>query len=654
MNNATCEKNNYILKWEKNLAFVIDSDQDIRDQKQTTKQTEKEPEYKLERKTKIYVFISHFMSAWGDRMWSFGVGLFLISLAPDSLQLPAIYGFSSGGATLLFAGLVGYWVDNTPRLTAARVSLVIQNLLVVLCAAVVFCVFFFGLNQESASVSDVLIHGGRGVIIVLSILAGLASIARKIAIEKDWVVEICGRDKDMLASMTSKLRAIDLCTQILAPVLTGQVMTWLGIQYGAVLIGVWNLMSVFVEYYLILKVYQEVPALKNKMYKKKADKDVPETTIPVQDNEEKAITAEEDSNIVCEETTKNSAPPGKDTAESAKDDDTQIKPATPEKKIQKASELTGCAWFLNKMFYSFITLYRGYRTYFKYEVALAGLGLSFLYMTVLGFDSITIGYAYSQGLSEAVLGGLQAGGALIGILGAFAYPKIRKVVGLERTGLFGLGSEILCLCFCVASVWAPGSPFDLLGSPKTSVNNMVDVRCQNGSYVYTTNVTSPPSEISTVITITTINSSFPSGMLCNETTSSSEESPDISIWLLMVGIITARFGLWVSDLTITQLFLQTVEETERGIVNSMQNSMNKLMDMLKFIMVIVAPYPHQFGLLTLISFSFICMAWVLYAVYCRRVRGHFFHFEKVTKCVDHQNNNQAPQHISNTETNEAV
>lgn len=73
--------------------------------------------------------------------------------------------------------------------------------------------------------------------------------------------------------MTSKLRVIDLCTQILAPILTGQVMTWLGIQYGAVLIGVWNLFSVFVEYYLILKVYHEVPALKSKMYKKKADKD---------------------------------------------------------------------------------------------------------------------------------------------------------------------------------------------------------------------------------------------------------------------------------------------------------------------------------------------------------------------------------------------
>ncbi|KAJ8314094.1 hypothetical protein KUTeg_008655 [Tegillarca granosa] len=53
----------------------------------------------------------------GDRMWQFGVGLFLIDLAPESLQLTAIYGFASGGAVLLFGALIGDWVDNTARLT---------------------------------------------------------------------------------------------------------------------------------------------------------------------------------------------------------------------------------------------------------------------------------------------------------------------------------------------------------------------------------------------------------------------------------------------------------------------------------------------------------------------------------------------------------
>ena len=36
-----------------------------------------------------------------------------------------------------------------------------------------------------------------------------------------------------------------------------------------------------------------------------------------------------------------------------------------------------------------------------------------------------------------------------------------------------------------------------------------------------------------------------------------------SVGLLMAGIITARFGLWVSDLTITQLIQENVQEEHR-------------------------------------------------------------------------------------------
>jgi iron-regulated transporter 1 len=49
-------------------------------------------------------------------MWSFGVGLFMIELAPESLQLVATYGFSKGAAVLLFGAIIGDWVDSTPRL----------------------------------------------------------------------------------------------------------------------------------------------------------------------------------------------------------------------------------------------------------------------------------------------------------------------------------------------------------------------------------------------------------------------------------------------------------------------------------------------------------------------------------------------------------
>ena len=49
-------------------------------------------------------------------MWSFGVGLFMIELAPNSLRLVAVYGFANGGAILFLGALIGDWVDKTSRL----------------------------------------------------------------------------------------------------------------------------------------------------------------------------------------------------------------------------------------------------------------------------------------------------------------------------------------------------------------------------------------------------------------------------------------------------------------------------------------------------------------------------------------------------------
>ena len=43
------------------------------------------------------------------------------------------------------------------------------------------------------------------------------------------------------------------------------------------------------------------------------------------------------------------------------------------------------------IFYSFIILFKGWKTFISYPVAFAGLGLATLYMTVIGFDNITVG-----------------------------------------------------------------------------------------------------------------------------------------------------------------------------------------------------------------------------------------------------------------------
>ena len=80
-----------------------------------------------------------------------------------------------------------------------RVSLFIQNFSVMLCAiAVYFTLVYRG--QFAALFGGLLPQLCEGVIIFFAVIAQLASVAYKIAVEKDWIVVVAAGDKATLAS----------------------------------------------------------------------------------------------------------------------------------------------------------------------------------------------------------------------------------------------------------------------------------------------------------------------------------------------------------------------------------------------------------------------------------------------------------------------
>lgn len=123
---------------------------------------------------------------------------------------------------------------------------------------------------------------------------------------------------------------------------------------------------------------------------------------------------------------------------------------------------TGCCY---QMAEPIRTFKDGWVAYYNQSIFFAGMSLAFLYMTVLGFDCITTGYAYTQGLNGSVLSLLMGASAISGICGTVAFTWIRKKCGLIRTGFIAGVTQLSCLMLCVASVFAPGSPFDLSVSP---------------------------------------------------------------------------------------------------------------------------------------------------------------------------------------------
>ena len=72
--------------------------------------------------------------------------------------------------------------------------------------------------------------------------------------------------------------------------------------------------------------------------------------------------------------------------------------------------------------------------------------------------------------------------------------------------------------------------------------------------------------------------------------------------VFLLGIILARFGLWIVDLTVNQILQERVAEEKRGVINGVQDSLNNSLDLLKCVLVIILPDMETFALLIFLSF----------------------------------------------------
>ncbi|KAM9308112.1 ferroportin-like [Gastrophryne carolinensis] len=511
--------------------------------------------------SKCLIYFSHSLSTWGDRMWHFAVSLFLVELYGNNLLLTAVYGLVVSGSVLLLGAIIGAWVDQNPRLKVARTSLIVQNVSVMVCGLVLMVVFLYKAELLSMYRGWLLT---MCYILVISIanVANLASTAMSITIQRDWIIVVAGGDKNFLADMNATVRRIDQLTNILAPMAVGQIVTFGSSVIGCAFIAAWNLLSMCAEYVLLWKVYQKTPALASKETRKK-EQELKQLNVNDTHSKDPEHPAENDHLMI----EKNAA-------------------------STKTTRKLGC---LEKVSEPFRILRNGWVAYYNQPVFWPGMGLAFLYMTVLGFDSITTGYAYTQGLSAFVLSLLMGASAVFGILGTVAFTWLRQKTGLIRTGFISGIAQLSCFLLCVVSVFTPGSPFDLTVSPFENLGQHL----LGGEPLPVQNFTNHSQNLQ---------NSF------NTTTSDHFDVsvPLTSVGLLFAGIIAGRVGLWSFDLTVTQLLQENVSESERGIINGVQNSINNLLDLLHFIMVILGPNPEAFGLLVLISVTFAAMGHVMY------------------------------------------
>merc|ERR1719430_3099249 len=492
-------------------------------------------------------------------MWWFAGGCYMLELLPSSLRLTAIYGLVIAASVIVFGASVGRLVDTMGRISAARLSLAIQNLATAACALVLaaFLHYRTELEPDGEAGQPTLIVSV--VAILLAAVARLASCGTNIIIQKDWIVVVAGGDTDKLATMNSILRTIELTTYAIAPAVAGCLFTLLGFGLTGLVIAGWNVLSVCLEYCLLARIYRKHPGLAAKQ----------------------VGTVEEDGEV----------------------------------------EDGGGAL-------------QGWVTYFNHPVKFAGLGLACLYMTVLGFDNITYGYCLLQGVPHAALGILVGVSAVVGVAGSLAYPPIRKRVGLERTGLLGMFLLVSCSSLALLSIALPGSPMDLNVLVQSNINSSTPLS---------------PTAIIPEDTNSSVNGTMAESEVFPDTDVASWLLANCSVIVFLSGIILARFGLWVVDLTVNQLLQEKVEEEVRGVVNGVQESLNNTLDLAKCILVIMLPAEETFGLLIIASFTSVSLGWLLYALYSRQQRGHLFHFRRLAAslaCMPHQQQQQPDKEVN--------
>ncbi|RHN58672.1 putative major facilitator superfamily domain-containing protein [Medicago truncatula] len=374
-----------------------------------------------------YLYFGHFLARWGSRMWEFSVGLYMISIWPDSLLYAAIYGAVESASIALFGPIIGTWVDKLTYQKVLKLWLVTQNLSFIIAGAtVVTLLVYSSLKFTNFPVFLLLV-------VIINICGGigvLSTLAGTILIEREWLLVISeGQPSELLTKMNSVTRRIDLTCKLLAPVLTGFIISFVSLKASAITLALWNGVSVWVEYWLFTSVYSGIPALRRSGQRRM------ERLSSQSDLERNNLTAESDSLL---------------------HDNGDISELVDGKSRKTISE-----WI------SKISYVDAWRVYLQQEVVLPGLALALLFFTVLSFGTLMTATLEWEGIPAYVIGIARGISAAIGIAATVLYPVLEYHMSAIRTGLWSIWSQWTCLLPCLAAIWIYNgilSSYILMGS----------------------------------------------------------------------------------------------------------------------------------------------------------------------------------------------
>lgn len=206
------------------------------------------------------LLLGRLLTRSGDQAWDFAVPLTLLYIFPSQLRWAAFYYLLVRLSQLIFLPRLAKVIDRAKRITAIRLGLGLQAVGVSVGALALFILWFISNLEPVSSIFIFIILVGGGL------FSALGSSFTEIAIANDLVP--ASIPNEQLPTFNSRLRQVDLFTEVTAPVAAGLLLTISipGYAHGGFLwIVIWNLASFIPEYLLLASVLNARPDLNNKL-----------------------------------------------------------------------------------------------------------------------------------------------------------------------------------------------------------------------------------------------------------------------------------------------------------------------------------------------------------------------------------------------------
>uniref|UniRef100_A0A915CY75 Solute carrier family 40 member n=1 Tax=Ditylenchus dipsaci TaxID=166011 RepID=A0A915CY75_9BILA len=457
-----------------------------------------------------------YFSCVGDRLWTFAIVLLLEHLG--GMRLVSANQLVEGISAMFLSTYVGNWLDRHDRKQGALTVLALNNVCVAFSAALLAVCLSLSVDKSSSGNDRSTLYV---FCLVLSILfcaiSKVASEGQKMAFTKDWIVVMAHKDQsNSLSKRNAIMTTIDQMSSVVAPLLTGYILVFGGYRLACFVFVGWNMLSWAAERYLLSKVYEQVKELsvRERNLKDMSDPEFKEEIEVLL--ERKRETSSSSYNVVSKRASKN------------------------------------ILRFWRRM-------QKTIGAYGRQQVFAAAFGLSLLYMTVLGFDA---GQCVRH-IPKCRL--------CFGHCGCCFLYIVRETNGCSQNRIYWSDYSttvfvVVCYFYLVA-----GSPFN----PRAyAVDWTIEkwISSSDAANHPTSLVIAPYlgnetlEETRNLITPTFSSNYSNHGLHIDWKDWTVQGHSIISIVVFFCGITFARLGLWMADLSITQIMQESIAEEERNTV----------------------------------------------------------------------------------------